>query len=222
MRLGLVSTYPPTRCGIATYTRLLAGELAKRPDLQVTVLAEKGGAADLPNLAVEPVFSRREPFARPILEAVDRLGLEAVHLQHAPDILGMGRELFALLEGLKERQVRSLVTLHTVYTTWSGLLERKPHAAWFHHGLGQRADVLVVHQPSMARTLAAHGVPQARIHEIPHATEQLAGGDGQKIRQRLGIPVDAPVLLFFGFVHVQKNVHSKRSALAPSVSWPES
>lgn len=46
VRIGLVGTYPPTRCGIATFTRSLATAMRTvRPDCEVGVVAAVDGAA---------------------------------------------------------------------------------------------------------------------------------------------------------------------------------
>lgn len=213
MKIALVSTWPRTACGIATYTEHVVRALIADGAAPVTILSEEGGNLPLEGADVHEVFSRRRPFAAPIVEAAVRLGVDVVHVQHAPDILGMGAELMALLQGLRARGIRTVVTLHTVYDTWSGLIERKPHAAAFHRKLGAAADCILVHQPTCRDTLVGHGVPAARLALIPHGTDRLEAGDGARIRARHGIPADAPLLLFFGFVHVQKNVHTLLKAM---------
>lgn len=205
-RVGFISTWPPTRCGIATYSRRLVRSLIEDHGLVVEVLGDVGASPEDPLCEVEPVFERGGRFAAPIITAAKRRGLDLVHIQHAPDLFGMGRELFALLDGLRSNGIRSVVTLHTVYDRMSGLLERKPHAQWFHRGLARRADALVVHQEMMQRSLEAQGATAAPIVVAAHGTDRMAPGDGQRIRDRHGVPAGAPLLLIFGFVHIQKNV----------------
>ncbi len=213
MKLAFVSTWPPTACGLATYTEHIVRALVAGGTAPVTVLSEEGGDLAIEGVDVHPVFSRRRPFAAPIVEAAVRLGVDVVHVQHAPDILGMGAELMALLQGLRSHGVRTVVTLHTVYDTWSGLIERKPHARSFHRALGVAADRILVHQPSMVATLVGHGVPPERLALVPHGTDRLGGGQGPRVRALHGVPPEAPLLLFFGFVHVQKNVHTLLKAM---------
>jgi len=213
MKIALVSTWPRTACGIATYTEHVVRALITAGAAPVTILAEEGGSAPLEGADVHEVFSRRLPFAAPLVEAAVRQGVDVVHVQHAPDILGLGSELLALLQGLRARGIRTVVTLHTVYDTWSGLIERKPHVRAFHRSLGAAADRILVHQPTCRDTLVGHGVPAGRLALIPHGTDRLETGDGARIRARHGIPAEAPLLLFFGFVHVQKNVHTVLKAM---------
>lgn len=212
MKVAFVSTWPRTTCGIATYTEHVVRALLAAGARPLTVLSEEGGALPLDGVTVREAFSRRRPFAAPLVQAAVEQGVDVVHVQHAPDILGMGAELIALLEGLRVHGIRSVVTLHTVYDAWSGLIERKPHARSFHRRLGGAADRVLVHQPTCRDTLVAHGVPAARLALVPHGTDRISG-DGARIRARHGIPADAPLLLFFGFVHVQKNVHTLLKAL---------
>ena len=215
MKLAFVSTWPRTACGIATYTEHVVRALHSVDGGPLAVLSEEGGAMALDGVEVREVFSRKRPFAVPLVQAAADVGADVVHVQHAPDILGMGSELIALLEGLGARGIRTVVTLHTVYDAWSGLIERKPHVRAFHRRLGAAADRILVHQPTCRDTLVAHGVPADRVALVPHGTDRLAG-DGARIRARHDIPPQAPLLLFFGFVHVQKNVHTLLKAL-PSI-----
>ena len=136
-----------------------------------------------------------------------------MHFQHTPDLFGMGGAFFELLDELGRMGIRRVVTLHTVYTLLSGIIERKPHAVAFHRKLSTLCDAIVVHQPSMAKILESQGITSDRIFEIPHWTGPAMHGDGAALRERLEIPGDAPLLLFFGFIHIQKNLHTVLKAM---------
>lgn len=213
MKIAFASTYPPQHCGIANYTRTLTDAIAAEGDVEIVVLSEQGGQPQGGPVGCIPVFSRNQDFSGPLVRAAVEQRVRLVHVQHAPDIFGMGNRLYRLLVGLRREGIASVVTLHTVYSFTSGLIERKPHAPGFHRMLGNRADRLLVHQPSMQRELERQGIPSERIVELPHGTQAPPSEDGSALRTRLGIPASAPLLLFFGFVHVQKNVHTLLLAL---------
>lgn len=207
MRIGFLSTYPPQHCGIGTYAEKLTLAIARESGEPVTVLCEEGGETLHDKVPVEAVFSRKGDYSDKVVEAARRHSLDVLHIQHAPDIFGMGGKLVKLLQALRSNGIASVVTLHTVYTAMTGLMERKPNAVGFHRSLGLNTDILVAHQHSMGETLIKHGVSSGQIVEIPHGTTLRDRGDGTMLRERFGFPEDSPVLLAFGFIHMQKNVH---------------
>ncbi len=205
MRVALVSTFPPQHCGIATYSLALAQALRDGEQGDSLILSERGGA-DFDRFTAHECFARGEDFAAELLAAVEETKPDVVHIQHSPDIFGMGRPLIRFLEGCRKLSVPTVVTVHTVYTTLSGLMERKPNSRQFHRALGTAASHLIVHQDSTQDVLIRHGVRKSRLSVIPHGTAPHFEGDGKEIRERYNVPDGAPMLLFFGFVHVQKNV----------------
>lgn len=214
MKIGLVSTYPPTQCGIAAYTRKLSAALtAENLGLQPLILAEMGGAEIDPAIPCTACFTRHTDFPPVIAATADRLGLAVVHFQHAPDIFGVGNRMLRAVEQLRHSGVAVAVTLHTVFTRMSGLVERKPFAASFHRRLSRTVDTIIVHSETSRQILAVHGVPEKLIELIPHGTDDPRRGDPAIGRELLGVGDSARVLLFFGFVHMQKNVHVLLKAL---------
>ena len=219
MKVCLISTYPPQRCGIATYTQALAAGLATVPGLEVVVLSEQGGLDGLEGrVRSVPAFHRSHDWETELLEAVRREKPDVVHVQHSPDIFGVDKRLPRFLAALRGERVRSVVTLHTVYSRWTGLLERKPLVPEFHRNLGKAADRIVVHQVhGMEDELSAQGVDKAKICVLPHGTGRLQSADAaarRDARMEFGLPLEGPVLLYFGFIHVQKNLHTPLMALA--------
>lgn len=214
MKVGLISTHPPLQCGIATYTRKLSAALASpERGVSVAILAEQGGEAALAEIPCEACFSRRGDFGPPIEEAAVRLGIDVAHFQHAPDIFGVDGRMPRAAQRLRRRGIRVIVTLHTVFTRASGLLERRPFVASFHRGLGRVVDGIVVHSDTSRAILEGHGVSAGRIEVIPHGTDDPVRGDPDAGRKILGVQADDPVLLFYGFVHMQKNIHVLLKAL---------
>lgn len=220
MKVCLVSTYPPQKCGIATYTQALATHLAKREGLEVSVLSEEGGllAQEGPVRGL-PVFHRSHDWESEILQAVSNERADVVHFQHSPDIFGVDKRLPRLLHTLRSKGFKTVVTLHTVYSRFTGLIERKPLAPEFHKSLGAAADQLIVHQHrGMADVLEAQGVSPGKVSIVAHGTGVLDDAtpapSRAEARARFGLPPEGPVLLYFGFIHVQKNLHTPLLALA--------
>ncbi len=209
----MVSTYPPTQCGIAVYTQKLCRGLIEAGQSDLSVLAEHGGAPSNAAPRVVPCFSREQDFRGVIAEARVQ-GVQGVHFQHAPDIFGMDDRLFDALASARDAHLRSVVTLHTVFTPRSGLVERKFNVRSFHRRLGAVTDALIVHTAGSRDILVEQGLAASRIHVIPHGTDPATTGDAAAGRRTLGVPDDADVVLFFGFIHMQKNIQVLVRALS--------
>ena len=65
LSVAIVSTFPPSECGIANYSRGLVTALARcAPDLDVTVIAERT-VRPSSEPGVLPAWHRREVFRHP-------------------------------------------------------------------------------------------------------------------------------------------------------------
>ena len=115
-RVAFVGTYPPRRCGIATYTRDLrnavAAELSCTECLVVPVV-ETDAACEQP---VEVCFAFRDdslPAYRRAAEYLNVCNIDVVSLQHEYGIFGgpAGEHVLTLIRGLR---MPVHTTLHTV------------------------------------------------------------------------------------------------------------
>ncbi len=203
MRVGVVSTWPPRACGIATYSRKL---YERMPDTVDTFV-----------VAEDEVFSRSDDWSDAVVQALIDGGAQVAHFQHAPDIFGVDQRLLSACRRLREAGIRVVVTMHTVFTPWSALLERKPFIRKFHASLGAAVDAVVVHGRSSRQLLVEHGVPDEILALIPHGTDDPVTGDAGAGRALLGVDDDAEIVLFFGFIHAQKNIQVLVRALADLV-----
>lgn len=205
MRVALVSTYPPAQCGIGNYSQELMRALAVgAPNIDITVVGERvAGVAETAD--VVRAWHRSGHWVREIDAAIEHLAPDVVHVQHEESFFGQGQRFFELLARIGRRGTRTVVTLHTVY---DGLRGRA-----FHARLARVADRAVAHQGAgMASVLERHGFSPAQISLIPHGTPKLALIDRAAARERLGLPADIPLALFFGFIHYGKRVHVALSA----------
>jgi len=200
MRLALVSTFPPAECGIGNYSHELVTALRREaPDVEVVVIAERDPRAT-ESAEVLRAWHRKETWVPAIAAAVERVRPDVVHVQHEESFLGHDGRMIALLEQLRARGIRSVVTLHTVH---GGVL-----GGAYHRKLARACDRLVVHQRTGNRdTLLAQGVPPERVQLIAHGTPALALPDRATARAQLELPQDVPIALFFGFIHFRKRVH---------------
>ena len=212
MRVALVSSYPPMHCGIGVYTRNLAEALVNETsDISVTVVAERGaGAFEKERLCCRPCYGRSGEYGVDILEGALEARADLVHFQHAPDLFGVDGRLPDLLEKLKAEGVKTAVTLHTVNE--SGGFRKAlglRSAENLHRAIGGGADLLIVHhEKTMKERLLRQGLDGEKIRVIPHGTTILPPLDTRECRRELELPEEALIFTFFGFIHVQKNVHT--------------
>lgn len=211
MRVALVSTHPPQRCGIGTYTAALAPSLA---DLraEVTVVAERGALPTSGSaVRVLPCFDRAGDFSVPVLRAVVAEGAQVLHLQHSPDIFGTDERVLRLAAEAHRRGVAAFVTLHTVHTAASAALERRSGVGRFHRNLSRYATLVVHGAHAKAGILVPQGVAPDRVVVIDHGTTLVERPARDEARRALALPsdfLDAKLLLYFGFIHPQKNLHT--------------
>lgn len=214
MNIGFITTYPPAHCGIATYSENLIENINKTGGVnRVIILGEKGAKVLNEDIICDPCFHRKENYSEILLKKALEYKADLIHIQHTPDIMGCDNRIFNLLSGLKENKIRTILTMHTVYTRFSALIERKPFISLFHNRLGKLVDGVIVHNHSMKKILTEHGVVAEKIYVIPHGTKIHGEGDPQKGREIFNLSSKKKVLLFFGFIHIQKNIHTLLNAM---------
>ena len=203
MRVGLVSTYPDSRCAIGVYSQHLARAL--RADAEVVIAAERGATAgEDEGIAVRPCYERDDDYVSSIVDVLRTERCDVMHVQYAPDLFGEDGRLPALLRAAQREGMRTVVTMHTVYAARA----RRRRIGRFHRALAAASDAVIVHHAGMARMLEHNGVDPSTLRVVPHGTANLALPDVMESRRTLGLPTRGTLLTFFGFIHLQKNVHT--------------
>jgi len=209
MKIAYVSTYLPKQCGIATYTDyLIRGIREVDPELEIKIVAEQGASPlRQDKFEVIPCWDRNENYVEPIISQTK--GADIVHIQHEYSIYKFDDRLPLVLQGL-DANAKKVITIHCLRP--SQFSERGPIDENFTKRIAQVADEVIVHLESQKRILSRLGISSQRIHIISHGTE-LSHEDQKASRKRLGLPVDAKILLMFGFVKKHKCLHIVLEAL---------
>ena len=209
MKIAYVSTYLPKRCGIATYTDYLIHGIGEvDPGAEITIVAEQGASPiKQDKLKVIPSWDRNEDYVESIISHTK--GTDVIHIQHEYSIYKFNDRLPSVLQGL-DTNARKVITIHCVRP--AQFSERGAVDENFAARIAQLADQVIVHLQSQKAILARLGIPSEKIHIIPHGTE-LSDEDKKASRTRLGLPVDAKILLMFGFVKKHKCLHIVLEAL---------
>lgn len=159
--IALLSTYPPTQCGLATFTAALYEQLSTAPGHVgvARVLDGPSDGHDGPEVVAQLVNGSRASAAA---TARTLSSFDAVIVQHEYGIYG-GPDGVGVLEVVDALSVPTIMVLHTV------LLEPTPRQRWILERLVSSADVVVTMAETARRRLVEHyGVEPSRITVIPH------------------------------------------------------
>lgn len=209
-RVGIVSTYLPSRCGLASFaaglrTGLLAAGAAT---VEVAAVVREPEPRPAPEVAIQVRRDRPADYRR----AAARLNRTAdvVLVQHEYGIFG-GADGELVLELLAALRAPAVVTLHTV------LSRPSPGQMRVVQLLARRAAALVTIARRGARVLAdVYGVAPRRVAWIPHGVPRPPAGSPAWWKERFGLS-GRTVVLTFGLIGPGKGLEVALEALARSV-----
>ena len=176
---ALLSTYPPTQCGLATFSAALFAHLPGPGDHVsiVRVLDESVPEGSVPWAAAEIVHDLVNGSARSAAAAVDVINcFDVAIVQHEYGIYGGpdGEDLVPLLYALR---VPTIVVLHTVLarptTRQRTILEDV---------IGAASAVVTMTQTARSRLLDIYGTSPAKVFVIPHGVGRLPGRSRHRAR----------------------------------------
>ncbi len=194
MRIIYVSTYPPTECGIATYTQYLQTEI-KSYGIEVFVLSQYGSKGD-------NVFEVYNPddkdIAYKLFHLVSKLTPDLIHIQHEFGLFGYDRgiQIIDFLIRCKMADIPVITTLHTVYL--------KP--AWKEHLITSEilrlSKEIIVHEAYQKEVLINEYKCLKEIHIIPHGVRKTEMIKSSK--ELLGLS-SKKVVLLAGYFRTSKH-----------------
>jgi glycosyltransferase involved in cell wall biosynthesis len=205
MHVAIVGTYPPTPCGIATFTADVESAL-RLNDTTVTVVpvtidAASGGLS----------ITRDDPESYvAAAQRINALRCDVVLIQHEFGIFGgtAGGYVLRLVDALT---VPYVATLHTVLPRFSDDESQVVQA------MCQRAAVVTVFTRTARRLLLEQELaPAGLLRVVAHGAplELYADVDEAQARTRLGLPRNAPVMSTFGLLSSGKGIELAIHAMA--------
>ncbi len=201
LRIAFVGTFPPTQCGLATFTESMvrsishAGRAVEPVVIRLIQPNEPTGAARRPT--VDWIAGDAASFDQ-VRDTVEDVGV--VILQHEYGIYG-GPDGDEVLDLLRTTTTPSIVVLHTV------LADPTAHQRAVLEELIERADVTVTQTAAARLRLGNYAITDpARVIVIPHGawTEPT----GEEPRQ------DRPLVLSWGLVGPGKGLEHGIAAMA--------
>jgi D-inositol-3-phosphate glycosyltransferase len=217
MKICHLTTYWPTsHFGHTHYTEnLMRGMRLHAPEKHIILAAHPAAPVDNDEYQCIPSFHLGSDYVDDLAGAVGRVRPDVALIQHSPDLFGDDNRLPRLLGKLAELGVRSVVNMHSVYD----VKERSGYtpgntAADMDRAIAQSASLISVHSQRMRGDLLARGIPAEKVVVLPHGTKMVEARDLGESRDKLGIPRDAKVVLFFGFIWLGKGIDFLLSVFA--------
>ena len=197
--VGILSTYPPTACGLATFSAALVNGLyqAGVTDIGVVSVGDDDSLSDSPNVVGQLIPRDALSISR-VAQLLNRYDI--VIIQHEYGIYG-GEDGDEVLEVMRRLPTPVIVTLHTVP------LQPTAHQKHILEAVIGEADIAVTMTAiARQRLLAVYSVDPSRVAIIPHgATIPLP------VAPTSGHP---PLLLTWGLLGPGKGIEWVIDALA--------
>ena len=200
---GILSTYPPTQCGLATFTSALAKSLGSPRDVVgvVEVVDVAGSAPRRPEVRHQWVRGQEGGAAA----AAARLnGFDVVIIQHEYGIFG-GADGHDVLDVVRAVTRPIIVVLHTVLTAPSV----RQRAILDELVLSSHA-VVTMTQTAKDRLVRGYATAPDKVRVIPHGAADI------RLQGRAGgrDPDTAPIVLTWGLLGEGKGIEWGISAMA--------
>ncbi len=208
-RIAYLSSYPPRRCGIATFTHDL--RTAVGGGGWVFALGPTEGSLDPTGIdppEVRALILDHEPIDyRRAAVAIAASGTDVLSLQHEYGIFG-GPDGLHVLDLVARLELPVVTTFHTILRRPSEGQRRAIHE------LGRRSAASVVMSDTAARLLAdGYDVDRTRIRVIPHGVPDLAPVDPDLRKPEFDL-ANHPTVLSFGLIGPGKGYEVAIEAMA--------
>jgi glycosyltransferase involved in cell wall biosynthesis len=200
--IAFLSSYPPTSCGLATFTAALRGAVADGRGSDVGLGVVSLVDRQLGELQPEVVHEHLNGDGASLVGAIEALNsFDAVFVQHEYGIYGGpdGSEVLDLLSGL---EIPAVVTLHTVLSqpnpSQRSILEKVV-------ALAERT--IVMSDTANRRLVNGYGVDPAKVRVVPHGARVSLSGPSLANGTR-------PVVLTWGLIGPGKGLEMAIDAFA--------
>lgn len=197
--IGFVSTFPPTVCGIATYTASLVGALADRSRTGVISLCDSSTGKSNSPMVRHHRTGDQASLATAFLNTFD-----TVSIQHEFGIWGR-RDGIEVLDFMSALAKPTAVTLHTV------LWEPTQNQRAIVERMCELAErVVVLSETASARLIDRYDVDPTRVRVIAHGADPEFGGPSL-------VKGGRPLILTWGLIGPGKGLEWAIEALADIV-----
>jgi glycosyltransferase involved in cell wall biosynthesis len=204
--VAYVSTFPPKKCGLATFTFDLVNAISQFKTLkaQRVISIDDGEPSACKSLDYKIGRNYIEDYAL-MADIINHSSINVVNIQHEFGIFGgeSGEYICSFLDKLKKPVA---TTLHTVLPSF----ENKTKEVFTN--VVERSTNLIVLNEATRALVKCHGVHSKKIKVIPHGCPDLPMVSSSKIKPILGLENNV-VLSTFGFLSKGKGIEHVIQAL---------
>ena len=196
MRIGMISTYPPIECGIATYTNYLV-EALRPAGNEVYIVSPFGAEGKM----VFSVFHFDDAdLPKKTFRTILKFTPDIVHIQHEYGLFGErpGVNFLPLLYKFKLAKIPVVVTLHTVYEDFTD------EQRIILKGLLPAADGIIVHEEYQKKVILEKIGKYNNIFVIPHGVRET--DIIPDARKKIGLNGKKKVILLAGYFRPTKGL----------------
>lgn len=221
MKIAIIGTAYPLRGGIAHYNAILASHLKQRHTVDVITFKRQYPKLFFPGTSQKETGDPGIPIhSRQLVDSINpfnwiRTGLTV--RRERPDLIIFKYWLpfFGACFGTIAVIARWGTRTKVLYICDNVIPhEHRPGDRFLTRFALKRGDAFVVQSDPVERDLLSL-LPRARYRKVPHPVYEIFGETIPKAeaRARLGIPVDKPVILFFGYIRPYKGLMTLLDAL---------
>ena len=216
-RIALIGTFPPRRCGIATFTKDVHDKLGARPDMDIDVYAiettpiETTSGAD-PTSSITGIIGQQNhaDYLR-IAREINEAAYDALWIQHEFGIFG-GPDGEMVCDLVDRVAAPLIVTFHTVLAQPSvrqrGIVE---------HLIARASRIMVMSRHGRETLIARYRTPADLIEIIPHGAPDRPFGREDAFKERLDL-AQRKILMTFGLIGPGKGLEHMIEALPAIVA----
>ena len=202
MYVGYVSSYPPRRCGIATFTQDLVNAVGKFNPLnkaEIIPVIDDGSTYEYEsNIKCQIMQSDFQSYMKAV-DYINRLDLNLVNIQHEFGLFG-GEEGEYIVPFIQKIKNPVVVTFHTVLPNPSLKMERVVQ------DIGKYSDAIVVLTNYGAKLLIQrYGIKPSKIFVIPHGVPEIHFYPPERVKKILGLEGKI-ILSTFGLINKGKGI----------------
>ncbi len=213
-RIAFVSSYPPRKCGIATFASDLAGAIAAEtasasaePFVKIVAMSDRLGEYEYGADVLTEIFQPRRDHYRNAAEVINTSRIDHVSLQHEYGLFG-GEDGAYIIELLDQIDVPVVTTLHTVLSD-----PTDSQRSVLSEICRRSATVVVMAERAKSILQDTYGVSRDRVEMIHHGVPDLPFGDTEPFKQRFGLS-GRPMILTFGLLSPGKGIETMLDAMA--------